>query len=318
MGGNTFADDQQDGSCCSTCSEWACSKEALYWRAEEEGLSFANKPSDILTTDDFTKKGLVHPNFHWEYGFCLQAGYSPHTSPWSYRIAWTYLASKAAGQQRVDTTSPAWQGSFPVWSMAPSTLPGDYVSYSRMRWYLHTNIIDMDVKYDFSCFKDFVLSPQLGIRCAILNQKLHVKYEGGSFFSGIDDNLMRNRFLGLGPRAGLNGDYSLGYGFNIRGLVAIAGMYGHYQDSHREDYLEADIFSKSSTTNHLAISFDYKIGLGWQGEIFSCWPNLDLMLSWEGHEFFHQNRLYRGNFDFFKKNRNLILEGLTLSAFFCF
>lgn len=321
-----YADDQQDGycyqeptNCCaSTCCEWTCSKEALYWTSEEDGLSYANKPSNILTTDDFTKTGLVHPNFHWEYGFCLQGGYAPHNSPWSYKIAWTYLASKATAAQYVDSDSPTWLGSFPVWSMAPSTLPGDYVSSSRMRWYLHTNIIDLDVKYAYCGFDNLILSPQIGLRCAILNQKLHVVYEGGSFFSGPDDNLMRNRFLGVGPRVGLNGEYCLGYGFSIRAFAAVAGMYGHYRDSHREEYIETSIFSQSSTSNHLAVSFDYRAGLAWKGKIFSCWPNVDVMISWDGHEFFNQNRMYRGNLGFFKKDRNLTLEGVTLSAFFCF
>jgi hypothetical protein len=290
----------------------------LYWTAYEEGLGFTDKSSYILTTDNFTNTSLIKPDFHWEYGFRLQGGYTPPCSSWTYKLGWTYLASKATGQHNVDSNAPSFLGIFPIWSMSPNILEGDYVSTSKMRWYLHTNLIDFVSQYSFNFFECLKVCPLLGIRCAILNQKLHTEYSGGTFASGVCDDIMRNRFVGVGPRLGADATWNMGWGFSLYGLVAGTPMYGWYHISHKDEYLEAELFKRVSNVNQLAVSVDGQIGLQWKGKVLKNWPAFNVMLSWEEHVFFNQNRLYRGEYDFFKKDRDLILQGITLSVSFCF
>lgn len=302
-------------TCCSTESKGIhIQKELLYWTTSEDGLAYTNKHSDVLTTTDFTQTDLIHPDFHWEYGFRLQTGYTLSYAPWTFQLSWTYLASKATGSRDLNSGPPDFQGIFPVWSMSPDTLAGDYVSTAHSRWHLHSNIIDFEALYHICWGERLLITPVIGIRGAILNQKLHVKYTGGTFFNGTDDNIMRNRFSGVGPRAGLALDYYLMCGFGLYGMVAATPMYGHYRISQRENYLDARRFLESKEENRFAFSYDYRIGLKWEGLVIESWPCLSLMLSWEGIEFFNQNRLARGSFDFFKRDRNLTLEGWTLSA----
>jgi hypothetical protein len=312
--------DQYCPTCEGSCGEdsnWHLRKELIYWTTFEDGLAFTNKHSNVLTTDDFTTTHKIHPDFHWEYGFRLGGGYSLPCTNWTCWVAWTNIASKATGQRQGNSGPPEFQGRFPLWSMSPSTLPNDYISKARMRWYLNTNIVDLDAQYKF-CWYTLEVKPQFGLRIAIIDQKLHTKYSGGTFFSGSDENIMRNRFFGVGPRLGSGFSYYIWQGISAFGLVAATPMYGFFYDSHRETYLDNNLFSAHRRQNRFAWSFDYQFGFQWKGKIFDFWPLVSAAISWEGHEFFRLNRMQRGNFGFFKRNRNLILNGWTFSASFCF
>jgi len=297
---------------------WYLKKEVLYWTTHEDGLEYTTKSSNVLTTDNFTTKSLIHPTFHWEYGFRIQCGYKPAQNPWEFMATWTSLASKATGSQTENSSSPDFRGIFPVWSMSPDTLASDYASTASMHWLLDTTIIDVDALYLLCDWDSLQITPIIGLRGAILNQKLHVKYSGGTFFDGIDDNIMRNKFSGGGPKFGFSGKYLICPKISFIGLATIAPLYGHFDTSHREFYLDTQRFSQNAVIDHFVLSCDFRVGLEWKGKILECMPEVALALSWEGHDFFRQNKLYRGTFDFFKKDRDLILEGWTLYWTMCF
>lgn len=305
-----------DKSCCD--STWYLQNELLFWTAHEGGLEYTTHKTNILDHDNFTKKNLIHPDFHWDYGFRLTGGYSPACSPWDYSISWANISLKATGVKRAKPGEPDFEGIFPVWSMSPDTLKGDYVARAKSKWILHTNIIDMTVRRTFCFFHRLQLNPILGLRCAILNQKLHAKYSGGTFFNGTDDNIARNRFVGVGPRFGADGSYHLFKRISLHGLFAATPFYGHFKTSHKEHYLRVNRFEQSNEFNRLNWCLDYDIGLQWEGKTLDCWPDVLLALSWEGHTFFNQNRMHRGDHGFFHRNRNLTLKGWTFLATFSF
>lgn len=297
---------------------WHCKKEILVWYATEEGLEYTNKPSNVLTTTDFTRTKLVRPHFSEAVGVRVAAGYSPSCIPWIFSLSWTYFCSDASGSRQFNSGPPNFQGIFPVWSMSPDTLAGDYVSTAKLRWNQESNIIDFDAQYNLYSGKRLTINPFISLRCAIIYQQLHVKYSGGTFFSGEDSNRMRNNFAGVGPRLGTGASYYLCRGFSLQGLVAFAALYGQFHTRHRESYLDASRFRLSNTHNNVTFSADYRIGIQWESSKFEAWPDLVLGLSWETHVFYRQNQMYRGNFDFFKRDRDLTLQGLTITALLCF
>jgi len=304
-----------DSSCyCTEPCNWHFRKELLYWTTFEDGLAFTNKHSDVLTTDDFTNTHKIHPDFHWEYGFRLAGGYTVPCTDWTFWVSWANIASKATGQKKGNSGPPDFDGRFPLWSMSPDRLMGDYVSDAKARWNLTTNIVDIEAQYKY-CWCNLEVTPQIGLRVAIINQKLNAKYTGGTFFSGIDENVMRNRFVGVGPRMGSGATYYIWRGIST---FAATPMYGNFYDSHRETYLGADLYSAHNRRSNFTWSFDYQFGFQWEGVVFDSWPKIFLAVAWEGNEFFRQNRMQRGEFGFFKRNRNLSLMGWTFSASFCF
>lgn len=291
------------------------SEEFIYWVAREEGLGFSNKHANVLTTDNFTKKATIKPQFKWQWGFRLGVNYTKCDSPWTFQAYWTYLKSKAHGNKRVNSGEPDFKGIYPIWSMADDTLSGDYVSSASSHWHLYTNIIDFNIQHHFSFFCNKLnLRPFLGIRGTSLYQKQTAKYAGGSFFSGEDVNHLRSRYLGAGPRIGLNFDYSLNYGFSIIGRAAVAPLFGSFHIKQREVYLDNVRLHRSRDDHHLVLSTDYQLGIKWKGCIIENLPPSTLGIAWDVQEFYGANRFFRGKYHFFSKNRDLFLQGLTLST----
>lgn len=297
---------------------WDFRDDILYWTAHQSGLAYTNKPADVLVTNNFTTNSLTEPNFEWDYGFRLALGYTICDKSWTFDTAWIHMESKAHGKAQYNSAAPDFQGIFPVWSIGPDTLAGDYVSAASLRWHLHTDIVDVNAQYNFYWGECFLVKPFFGVRLAMLRQKLDARYSGGAFFSGTDENYVRERFYGAGPRAGIDGSYYLTYGFSLFAGGAIDPLYGRFNTSHHEYYLGNQRFDANRHSNHFVLGVDYAAGIKWHGTVCESWPEVTLSASWEGHSFYYLNRLQRSQYDFFKHNRELSLYGLTLSASFDF
>lgn len=294
---------------------WNFSDALIYWGGFEQGLGYTNKPADVLTTDDFTQNSVINPTFKWEWGFRMGIGYTQCDHQWTYKAAWTHLESKAHGRTSYNSGPPDFLGIYPIWSMSPDTLASDYVSTASANWHLHTDIADFIFQYNYGCFCDrLMVMPFVGIRGVLLSQKLTAKYEGGTFFSGIDENTLRSRYYSGGPRFGLNADYYLACGFSIFGRGAVAPLFGTFHNTQHETYLSNTRYEHSNTNNPVVLSTDYEIGLRWRGLIIENWPYILLSVAWEGQEFFFANKFNRGQFNFFSKNRALYLQGVTFNA----
>lgn len=292
----------------------SCSGSILYWKASEQGLGFTNKPANILTTDNFTENSIRHPKFQWDLGFRFQLDYTNHCLPWSFQGFWTYLKSKAHGHRSYSSGEPDFQGIYPVWSMGPDSLASDYASSASSHWDLRTNILDLNAQYLCPYFiEHLTVYPFIGLRAAVLNQKLDAKYEGGIFYSGTDYNTLKNHYIGAGPRLGVNIEYGLQCGFSVFGRAALAPLFGRFHIKQKETYLDNVLLHRSKTSHKTVLSADYCIGLRWAGTL---WEYRDFCfdIAWEGQEFYQANQFFRGDYHFFSKNRSLLLQGFTLSA----
>jgi len=295
---------------------WSFSDALLYWEAYEHGLGFTTKPSDILTTDDFTHKKVVNPTYKWQWGFRLGAGYTMCDRLWTFQGYWTHLDSRAHGDKSVNSDAPDFQGIFPVWSLSDDTLASDYVSAANTSWRLHTNIADIQAEYNWMgllCDKLTVM-PFLGLRGVGLTQSMKVKYAGGTFFTGVDINKLHSRYYGGGIRGGVNLDYYLTCGFSLFGRAAVAPLFGVEHLHLREKYFHTERYFHTSEKYKFMLSTDYQIGVRWKGLVLDNWPYFILSASWEGQEFFFANQFTRSRFNFFSKHRGLFLQGLTLDA----
>jgi len=329
------------------------SAEALFWIANESGLGFTNEPANVLSTDNFTSNPVFDPSFEWEWGFRLGGGYIQDQRHWGYEVFWTNLKAKAHGQKSFNSGAPDFEGSFPIWSIGPDTLVGDYVSSSSSSWHLTMNLVDLNAQYRFclgkcgrspceavsplkrkqlfanrkkkGCIEEAKppdyepwfdrvdLIPFIGIRMVILDQSLSARYEGGTFFSGVDLNSLECDYWGGGPRLGLIANYFMAYGTSLFGRAALAPLYGRFDLKDRETYLDAVRFDRSNVLHHWLLSVDFAAGVSWKGAVIDDWMFVILGAAYEGQAFIRGNRFFRGPF-FFHKIRNLLLQGLTMSA----
>ncbi len=293
---------------------WGVTGELLYWYAHEQGIGYTNRPADVLTTDNFTKGSVVRPSFEWELGFRLGTGYMLKDCQWTFQADWTSLKSQAGGHRKVDSGAPEFLGSYPIWSMGPDTLVGDYISSASVKWHLSTNIVDLYAQYNYSCFHErLTLMPFLGIRGAFLNQKLKAKYAGGTFFTGIDVNTLHSHYASGGPRLGLTVDCYLIYGLGLFGQGAVTPLFGSIHVRQKEQYLGKERFHRSREGYHFVLSTDYAVGLKWQRLVLQKQLGVTLSAAWEGQEFFYANSFYRGSRHFFSDTRHLFLQGVTFT-----
>lgn len=293
---------------------WIITNELLIWTAHQDGLGFTTKPADVLTTTDFTQNGLVHPKYQWDYGFRFGLAYTTCDRGWTFDLNWANIENHAKKHVGGNSGAPDFEGRFPVWSMSPDTLPGDYVSTARSNWHLHTNLVDLNAQYNFCWGERLLVMPFFGVRFASLTQKLSAKYAGGTFFSGVDINRLRSRFYGGGPRLGFNAEYYLMNGFSLDGMFAVDTLWGQYKITQKEEYLGATRLDRENKETRFLLGLDYSLGLSWVGNLCESFPKVTLSAAYEGHLFFHQNRFPRGPYGFFKRDRNLMLHGATLAA----
>jgi len=287
--------------------------DVLYWQAHQAGLSYTNRSSPVQTTDDFTKKELIEPRFHWDYGFRFGMGFDPDDQ-WHLDIFWTHLDSIATGQTHYESTDTPFKGSFPVWSMSNDILKGDFISKADSRWKLRTNIVDIDLQREFYCWKCLVFIPQIGLRIPMLEQKMHVNYYGGSFHNGVDSNSMHSDFTGIGPRLSLFSNYALGDGFSLFARVAGSALYGRYETNHHERFFDSERVHENKRYYRFLWSCDYFAGIQWQTTIFCNLYQITFRTGWEQLWFFNQNQFKRGHFGFFRKHRDLRYQGWTFNA----
>lgn len=261
--------------CCSLdfdfdiCGDFFIAGEALYLRAYEGGL--AGLCDNAQITDSFESDGVIskavgkgrEPNFKWNPGFRVGAGYEFGDTKCDIGAYWTHYYSKTGGR------SPQWKLKFDV---------VDAVSSGR-----------------WDCSPYFVLSPFGGLRYARIHQTLHT-HNITTINGDISDTArghLKERFFGIGPLFGVEGDYGVGCGFSLYGNISVAILYGTFHNRSHEIARFDTGRNISHTHNHLQACqpvVDAGFGIRWR----ACFCNgiiLTLQLGAEQHRYFNHNQL---------------------------
>lgn len=298
----------------------------LYWKPWERALVMTNKKSDVFTTDDFTKRPVIHPNFEWDLGYRLSVGYLLPSHHWDVEASWTDFDSHVS--QHRSSHGSAFIGMFPIWSLSDDVIAGDYVFESTLKWQLSVNLLDAQFGRYFKVFHRLELKPFAGLRSAWVRQHGHVAYEGGMFLIGIlnpgvslngtDFIKMSNNYWGMGPRLGLAPRLILGKGFSLNASGAMSCLYGFFKTKQHETYLDTTRFSHHKHINRFCWVGDALAGIQWKAPLCHEKYALTFKADWEYHIFFHQFMLKRDDFHLVPHNRDLSMQGVTFSARFDF
>lgn len=307
---------------CTTvhAQQWRCpdsglflSGDLLYWKGKQHGLDFSTKPLPVFTTTDFTDTHLVAPDFEWEAGFRLTAGYEFSGTHWSAALRYTRYTESAHGTQSAGDT----EGIFPTLSFSPNTLPTDYVTFAKMHWKLETNIIDIISEYQWCINKCLSLTTILSIRNAWISQHITADYRGGTFIAGKDTVSLHSNFYGVGPRIGFKPTVSLGSGFSIYGEASGSVLYSWYHVHQKETFLSTSLASLHKKPQGIRWNGDLIAGLNWTYCADACCAikqySIDIGFDWT--YFSKQYTFEHGSsFTLPGKSKYLMLEGIHLSA----
>jgi hypothetical protein len=321
------------------------SGEALFWWAREGGLEFGIKDPAYDSTYNVINEGqMLQPCPGWNAGFRIGLGYVFDRDGWDLDLWWTNYNN---GQGDCDddcselcsTVSPI----ITMWSDLPPTTDDNIRAADyRTKWKVDLNIVDLELGRGFMTSKWLELRPFVGVRGSWIIDRYKINY---STLSGVetgaipvpgsptavteDEISMRNKWWGVGPRAGLNSRWGMGWGFSFYGNAALSLLYGKFKLSHSEtlegttststfeDVNELNYIDRWETGRAVA---DIVLGLEWVHDFKGNW-GLGFNFGWEQHLFFSANQFWKiartssENIQVFSHERgDLSFQGFTLGG----
>lgn len=261
-------------TCCEEnyrCNRFFFSTQLLYLRAFEGGLSDICDPIQITNSNESgllisTLEGKTRdPDFKWDFGFRLNAGYELPDSQGDIGVYWTHYHPHISGKSQQNEST----------------------------WKIDFNAVDILYRYNGDGHPCFVLIPFGGLRYAHIDQKLRtdlVSTIDGVPFISLGQS--KERFSGVGPLVGLEADWSLGCGFSLYGNLSTAVLYGTFRVSSNQTEAIDTGFNINHLDKHLEACqpvVDAGFGVRWT----TCFCEdglLTLQLGLEQHRYFNQNQ----------------------------
>lgn len=299
----------------------------LYFLPKEKSIVLTNENTNLFTTANVALQPDVETDFKWSFGSRVGFGYLFSNGLWDMTINWTRFHTSA--QQCRSTQGNIGLGMFPIWSLADDIIPFDWVSTAKMHWNLTLNLVDLDFGRSFSWRDQFFLHLLMGIRVALIDQDLDVRYGGGIFANGLNlaalgstfgyDSIdMKNNFWGFGPRLGIEPQLNLSKGLRLYAMACVTPDYGFFDVHQKEIYLQSIRYQRNCSNNGFRWMIDAAGGILWKTFCRERRYALTFALGWEYHIFFDQVELKGDRFGLVSDNRNLSLNGLAFSACFDF
>jgi hypothetical protein len=260
---------------------------ALYWKAQESGLSYAIKsPSNVRLAPH---SSIKNPDFEWDFGFKFEIGYRIPHDHWELGLEFTSLQTHTDADHHAKNSDVF----FPIWEK-PISNTTHFAKSVKMHWRLHLGLIDACLNHTFYATDSLSLTPQIAIRTGWIRQKFNLEYLGGNFPEGEDLLIrMKNKYWGIGPKAGLAGKWKIIKGFSLFAEGAATLLFGEFYLHQDEDTLGTK--EKLLGIHHIFRSsapiLEAAAGLRWESFFSGRFNRLKLELAWDQMLFFSQNQL---------------------------
>ncbi|MBA3815161.1 MAG: hypothetical protein H0X29_01305 [Parachlamydiaceae bacterium] len=280
-------------SCCPCPSKnsFFIRGDALYWTPRVTGLELDFGRTSIVenivdSTQIFiTREEDLDPHFKWDAGYRAGAGYESNN--WGMEALWTHFQSsgKRSNKQLFERRDEG-------------------------KVNIKFDQIDVVFLYNYKATCLLTLKPFFGVRASKINE--HVK---GISFTDITFNSLpaletrtfndKQKYWGIGPLFGVQGNWEIGSGFGIYGNVGASLLYGEYKINYKDTDIFTVPFSKqifAFNKRHLHgfdCNLDLGLGISWSKVIFQKYE-VKMKLGFEQHQYFNQNRIgsSRGDISF--------------------
>ncbi len=301
----------------------------LYWKAAEQGLSYALQSPNFTSFPPFAQNDLTKGvkgeisrlKSDYQLGYRLGATLLLPYDGWDVEGIWTsYHAShhNSVSQRPNQVVFAFWLNQ----NFSPTALS------ATAHWDLHFNTLDVAVGRAFFAGRALSLRPFFGFRAAWIEQDLHFTYRQITFSDGTTEAWIRshhrNNFQGYGLLAGFNGKWDLGWGFALLGNFAASLLWS--------DFDLAQFEKNANHTPRSHLKQDKQIltpqlqllgGASWEVSFYRDRLYLQCYAGWEEQLWFDQNQLNRFldniniGLTYFEKG-DLSFSGLTAGIKFGF
>jgi hypothetical protein len=316
----------------------------LYWNARQAGLEYAINTEVINENEErpyLIDAEYKNPQFEWDFGFKLGLGYNTPCDGWDVGVIWTHFDGKAFSKNEAEQGDN--QTLLTLWSGDKINIgdPGNalFAFDIETHWDARLDLIDIALGRKYWNSHRVALRPAIGIRVAFLNQKFEIDHIGGVHTapgdnSENDEVRLKNAFKGAGIRAGLDGEWNVGYGFSFYGNFAASLINGRFAVDHDEVSRQSVApFSKQTlleTENHFRATrmvTDFGLGVQYSTLLCNCDYGLTVALGWEQHLFLDMNQFWRvvpregvdvANNIYHQRRGDFSTQGFTLTVVFDF
>lgn len=256
---------------------YTISIDALYWQAQENGLSFV-----IKNSSSSGQSKVKEPDLPYDPGFKLSFGYQlPHDS-WIWITTFTHFHTR--------TTATTKGNLFPVWSNPQNHLTS--VEDAGVRWRLHLGFLDSLLQKRWWISPHSFLDLSLGLEYAEARQKTRILYHGGSLPGDSEDNIsMKNKYWGFGPLTGVNLSWLWTDHFSFYAKAALSALAGSFY-IHQDEDIDSENRLKLFDCFFLP-RLHFEAGLGIKYHYQSALAEWSLLLGWENHFLNGQNQWMR-------------------------
>jgi hypothetical protein len=336
---------------CNPCNGFldsvAFRADFLWWRGCVENIELGTEESfetisGPLSTTVNNRSHVKHPNFKYDPGFRIGFGNVCACDCWDFAVNWTHFRTKAHARGTSDFTDSndiTFVSDF-------ERLIDVFPAFSRGRYTLNLDLVDIEFGRKFYVSNCFVLRPEFGLRIARINQHYRIHSDAAGTVPPSDisnfssDTRLRSDFLAVGPRVGFDIELDVGCGMILFGQAAGSIVFGKFDNHSRElfgdlsDSATFDFEIRESAHRCSRAITDLAFGVKW----VRCfeWCNrthpVSLAFAWEHHGFFNVQNfnfvsgdLENDGTDVFlsgsgsrHQNGDIFTQGLTLTLGFGF
>lgn len=284
----------------------------LYWQAEGNGLAFA-VTSD--TTTGLAKSSINNLDFDWDFGFQVGLGHRIPHDLWSFSLGLKHIHTNAHGLVEGKAV-------FPTWCLPESS--GLFATKAHAHWRLHLGLLDFLVVKECAITRFLTLVPHFGLRSAWIRQKYNLEYTGGTLKNEVAMR-MKNKFWGIGPTFGVEGNWKMVRYFSLFSEVLVSLLYGQFYLHQDEDVFKekTKLLGLHSRFKNIVGTCDLSVGLRWEAIYQGALKRVRVDLAWDQVFLYQQNQLVRftgsGDKGLVLANQgDLSLHGIRLAAGFEF
>jgi len=277
----------------------------LYWKAQEEGLTYAT-----ITDDDGIILSQEMPCFKYKPGFKIEIGYLFAHDSWTTFAEYLRFYSRQMGGVAFEKDNNI----IATWPLNSH----DYYKSASSSWVINNNIAKIGLKRFYYLAEYLTISPIFAIKFLSIYQLFNVHYSDN--IAMINDVTINNSSSswGLGPLGGFNMNYFLVGNLRLFANADICLAYQHFNVTN----VEKEAKRNNDVNGYFSPNCSFALGLGWGKYFANNKGHFDVFLSYEVNYFWYQNQM-RALRDSFTTMMNgfagsLYFYGLTLNARFDF
>ena len=269
----------------------------LYWEAKEKGLDYAiTIPADaaVLAPVDYNYK--VHSlDFDYKSGFKVALGTNLNHDNWTLMLEYARLT----GTHNSSTTrSTDVYTSTPERLLSPwiySTLETGTVFFTHLtgKWESKYNMFNLELARPCYVGTNLIFKPHMGLTTGWIDQEYTAVGTIVNNATTITSKAKSDSWI-AGPRAGVDGHWLLGAGFDVEADVAGALVYQDFDVSFKQasnSWTTAYVYNSSKDVYQITPVLEGTIGLGWGTYLDSNNWQLSFQALYDFLYYFNQNQM---------------------------